>query len=44
MVELLERHVGEGARHGVQVSYSKDWPRLLGTGGTAPLDLWAYPG
>lgn len=31
--EMLERHVGDGASHGVRVSYSRDWPQLLGTGG-----------
>lgn len=31
--EQLERHVGDGAGLGMQVSYSRDWPQLLGTGG-----------
>ncbi len=31
--ELLEAHVGNGARHGLAVSYSHDGDRLLGTGG-----------
>jgi NDP-sugar pyrophosphorylase family protein len=31
--ELIEDFVGDGARFGVSVGYSSDWPRLEGTGG-----------
>ena len=31
--EMIEAHVGDGARFGLEVSYSYDGPTLLGTGG-----------
>ena len=31
--EQIERHVGDGAAHGLEVRYSHDGDRLLGTGG-----------
>jgi N-acetyl-alpha-D-muramate 1-phosphate uridylyltransferase len=31
--EMLEAHVGDGSRFGIQVSYSYDGSKLLGTGG-----------
>jgi len=31
--EQVEHHIGDGARHGLQVRYSHDGERLLGTGG-----------
>jgi NDP-sugar pyrophosphorylase family protein len=31
--EQVEEHLGDGSRHGLQVSYAHDGPRLLGTGG-----------
>jgi len=31
--EQVEHHLGDGAAHGLQLSYSHDGPRLLGTGG-----------
>lgn len=31
--EQIEAHVGNGARYGLEVEYSPDGPRLLGTGG-----------
>ena len=31
--ELVERHLGDGRAHGLQLTYSHDGPSLLGTGG-----------
>lgn len=31
--ELVTRHLGDGARHGLEVAYSYDGARMLGTGG-----------
>jgi NDP-sugar pyrophosphorylase family protein len=31
--EQIEAVVGDGSAHGLSVSYSRDWPRLMGTGG-----------
>ena len=31
--EMIERHVGDGTREGMRISYVADGPRLLGTGG-----------
>jgi NDP-sugar pyrophosphorylase family protein len=31
--EMLERHLGDGARWGMEIRYSFDGPQLLGTGG-----------
>ena len=31
--EMVERYVGDGTRYGMQIAYSTDWPKLLGTGG-----------
>jgi NDP-sugar pyrophosphorylase family protein len=31
--EMVEEHLGDGSAHGVEVAYSYDGPRLLGTGG-----------
>jgi NDP-sugar pyrophosphorylase family protein len=31
--EQVEQHVGDGSAHGLEVRYSHDGPRLLGTGG-----------
>ncbi len=31
--EMIEKHLGDGARFGMDISYVYDWPSLLGTGG-----------
>ncbi len=31
--EMVEEHLGDGSAHGMEVAYSYDGPRLLGTGG-----------
>lgn len=31
--EMIEEYIGDGSRYNASVSYSKDWPKLLGTGG-----------
>ncbi len=41
--EMLEAHVGNGARFGLRVHYSPDGPTLLGTGGALRQALHAHP-
>jgi NDP-sugar pyrophosphorylase family protein len=33
LASAIEEHLGDGSAHGLEVSYSHDGPRLLGTGG-----------
>lgn len=37
--EKIREVVGDGSTHGLSVSYSQDWPKMLGTGGALKLAL-----
>ncbi len=42
--EMIRRHFGAGAHHGVEITYVDDGPHLLGTGGALANALRSVPG